>query len=94
MGIKQKEKVCCYPIARTPSRIFSSGIFSSLEIQILNIFVSCGNSPLYVRTLPSFRASIWKVLSVSLNRKETVSAFVDRFLKSSHFLHLTMTAGP
>lgn len=55
-------------MASIPSNIFSSGTFSSLESHVFRSFVFCGVSPLYVRTLLFFRASAWKVFSVSLYR--------------------------
>jgi len=81
-------------MASTPSNTFSSGTFSSRASQCFSSLVSRGNSPLYVSTRPSFRASAWKLFSASLSRNDTVSALMANALKSSHCLQRTMTGGP
>ena len=81
-------------MVRIPSNIFCCGVLSSWASQIFSRRVSVGNGPVYVRTRESFRASTWKVFSVSLYRKDTVSASLASVLKSSHCLHRMMTGGP
>lgn len=81
-------------MARAPSKILSSGTFSSLDNHIFSTPESCGNSPVYVRILPPFSASAWKTFSSCLYRNDMVSASVANALKSSHCLHLTVTGGP
>ena len=81
-------------MARTPSNTFTSVICSSFASQTFKSSPLFGVSPLYVKTRFCFRASAWKVFSVSLYRNETVSAFWARVLKSCHCLQRTITGGP
>ena len=81
-------------MARMPSSIFLSGMFSCLESQAFRSGAYLGSSPLYVMIWLSLEASAWNVFSGSRNMNDSVWACVARFWKSSHCLQRRTSGGP